>query len=136
MGFSQYNKGRPFLVVTRISSPAEGEKTSKKDWGKDGKWEHSEMITIEDSIKNKHMCEATVIVDILKRKLVKSRFADAEDKEVVDYYLNTYKQHVAEGVAIWMQGNYEDKDAAKKFLNDIEDELKNIPDTPINVVSE
>ena len=74
MAFSKYDKDRPFLVITQHITPAEGENTSIKDWGKKGKKNLQEMVAIEDEIKRKHLESATVIIDILQRRIVKSRY--------------------------------------------------------------
>ena len=46
MSFSKYDKGRPFLVITQHTTPAKGENTSVKDWGKTGKKNLQEMVII------------------------------------------------------------------------------------------
>lgn len=135
MGFSRYDKGRPFLVITQHITPAEGENTSVKNWGKIGKKNLQEMVSIEDEIKSKHLTSATVIIDIFQRRIVKSRYSE-ENEEVVKHYLTQYKSQVAEGIQIWMGGQYSNKEEAKTFMDELDSEIKNLQnldDIKINV---
>jgi len=125
MSFSKYNKERPFLVITQHYTPADGEKTSTKDWGKTGKKNLQEMVSIVDTVKNKHLNEATVIIDILQRRVVKSRFSEPNE-EVITHYLTQYKNQVAEGIQIWMKNQYKDKESSETFINDLENEISNL----------
>lgn len=127
MGFSRYNKDRPFLVITQHMSPAKGEDTSIKDWGKTGKKNLQEMVEIVDTVKDKHMTQATVIIDVLQRKVVKSRYPE-ENEEVLTHYLTQYKSQVAEGIQIWMGGQYHDEESAQKFAVDLSEEIGKLSD--------
>ena len=127
MAFSKYNKGRPFLVITQHLTPVKGENTSLKDWGKTGKKNLQEMVSIVDSVQTKHLTSATVIIDILKRQVVKSRYPDS-DEEVMKHYLSQYKSQVAEGIQIWMSGQYTDEEGAKKFMSSITEEIDALED--------
>ena len=122
MALSQYNKGRPFLIITQHLTPMKGENTSLKGWGKTGKKNLQEIVTISETIKNSHMVQATVIIDIVKRKVVKSRYPDTHE-EVISHYLEQYKKHVAEGIQVWMAGRSYDEESAKKFMLDMTEEL-------------
>lgn len=122
MGFSRYDKDRPFLVITQHTTPAKGENTSLKDWGKTGKKILQEMVMIVDEVKNKHLVEATIIIDILQRRMVKSRFTE-DDSEVLSHYLSQYKKQVAEGIQIWMGGKYADEESMQEFVHDLTDEI-------------
>ena len=125
MVFSKYDKGRPFLVITQHITPAQGENTSLSDWGKTGKKNLQEMVSIEDSIKPRHLTGATVIIDILKRRVVKSRYSE-DNETVLKHYLTQYKEQIAEGINIWMKGQYHDKESAEKFMNDLTEEIDNM----------
>ena len=125
MAFSKYDKDRPFLVITQHITPAEGENTSIKDWGKKGKKNLQEMVAIEDEIKRKHLESATVIIDILQRRIVKSRYSE-DNEEVIKHYLTQYKNQVAEGIQIWMGGQYSNEEEAKTFMNSLENEIESL----------
>jgi len=127
MAFSKYNRGRPFLVINRIASPSEGEKTSTKDWGKTGKWKMDEEILIVDRVTNKHTLQATVIIDILQRKMVKNRFSNTTDNDtVIKHYLTTYNDHVVDGLQTWMKQNAKDEEVTKQVIENLQDELDQI----------
>ena len=128
MGFSKYNKDRPFLVVSHTSIPAKGQLTSTKNWGELAKWDLNENIVIVDRVNNKHITKSSVIIDILQTTTVKNRFEPSHSNdEVVKYYLKKYNKQVAEGIQIWMTKNHSgDTEKAKSLIQTLEDELNKI----------
>lgn len=104
MKFSKYNKGRPFLVVTHKHVVPKGTPSHTKNFKESNMWQLGENITIEDSIKPRHLAEASVIVDILKAELIKSRHQEPND-DVLKHYTTKYKKEITEGISIWMQKN-------------------------------
>jgi hypothetical protein len=48
------------------------------------------------------MNEATVIVDVMSSSVVKNRFDNVSDAEVVNHYLTKYKPQVSEAIDIWL----------------------------------
>lgn len=127
MAFSKYNKDRPFLLITRYATPPEGARTEKKEWFKETGWQVQEEVSIVDKIKDKHILNCTIILDIFKRTLIKNRFgAEASDEEVIKHYLQVYKNEVAEGIQLWMGGHSEEAKESERLIQDIEDELHNI----------
>lgn len=134
MVFSKYNKGRPFLSITQHVTPAKGENTSIKNWGKKGKKILQETVSIIMTVKNKHLLEATVIIDILQRRIIKSRFEEPNE-EVVTHYLSQYKKEIAEGIQVWMNQQYSNKEEAEEFMKKLDDEI-NWMDKPITIESE
>jgi len=132
MVFSKYDKGRPFLVVTQNSRPAEGENTSTKNWGKTGKKVIQEMVSIVDTVKDKHLFEAAVIVDVLQRRIVKSRFSD-DNSATLTHYLTQYKKEIAEGIQVWMSRQYENQDEAQAFMDNLDSEIVKM-DVPTDIV--
>ncbi len=127
MAFSRYDKDRPFLLVTRHATPPKGARTEKKEWYKETGWEVQEQISIVDKVEDKHITACTVILDILRRRLVKNRFAsEAGDDEVIKHYLQVYKNEIAEGIQLWMHGHSEEAKESEKLIQDIEDELHKI----------
>lgn len=115
MVFSKYNKDRPFLIAERFLSPS-------KEKGKNREMITQEQVSIETCVKNKHIESATVIIDVLQRKLVKSRF-DEDEETVVKHYLSHYKDKVAEGIQIWMNSSLKNKETMKQFAKTLEEEL-------------
>ncbi len=127
MAFSKYNRERPFLVINRRSKPSDGENTSSKNWGETAKWQVDEEIIIVDRVTNKHIMQATVIIDILQRKMVKNRYgSESDDATVLKHYLSTYKAHITDGIETWMKNKTKDKAATEKLANDVQDELDKI----------
>lgn len=127
MGFSKYDKGRPFLLVTRHAKPPKGSKTEKKEWYKETGWQVQEEVSIVDKVENKHLINCSIILDIFRRRLVKNRFAnEADDNEVIKHYLQVYKNEIAEGIQLWMRGHSTEIKEAENLIQDIEDELHDI----------
>ncbi len=122
MGFSKYNRGRPFLIITRHFSPSDGENTSVKDWGKTGKKTLQEYITIDNRVRDQHLVNATVIIDILQRRVVKSRFAESDDV-VIKHYLTQYKDDIAKAIQTWIDAH---KDDMEDFIKTLEEEMANM----------
>ncbi len=139
MALSKYHRDRPFLIINRSASPSDGEKTETKDWGKSAKWKVEELVSIVDRITNKHMVEATIIVDILKRELIKSRFVEEDPKKVLSHYLKTYKDHISEGISIWMRQKTSNLGEAEIFIHDLEEEIgemERLHQIPVEIKSE
>lgn len=127
MAFSKYDKDRPFLLVTRLATPPKGARTENKEWYKESGWQVQEQISIVDKVEAKHLTSCTIILDILKRRLVKNRFQDeATTDEIIKHYLKVYKNEIAEGIQLWMGGHTEEAKEAETLIQDIEDELHKI----------
>lgn len=124
MAFSKYNRDRPFLIVHRSRHPSEGQRTEQKNWAKVAKWKTDEHVSIVDSIKTKHLYEAFVIIDILKRSIVKVRDSSTDQKTVVSEYLSKYKDYIADGIDVWTKNKIaNNKDFAAELSNDLQEEI-------------
>lgn len=94
----RYLRRRPFLVVNSVQRPIRGAVTTKKN----PPMQRFERPTIVDRVSNTHLVEAEVIIDILNRTLVKSRFSEvAPAEEIIESYLSKYAEIVAEGVTVY-----------------------------------
>lgn len=125
MGFSRYNKDRPFLVITEIMTPKQGTKTESANFGLNDNFDHNESIVLVDRVTNRHITDASTIVDVLQRKLVKSRFRNvAEEKDIVDHFLQKYNEYVAEGIQIWLQSHTQNVEDARALVEQFEKEME------------
>lgn len=102
MALSKYNKDRPFLMVDLIRMPPKGAKTHMKNYGTEGQWNIGESISIEDAVKDRHLINCAVIIDVLKAKIVKNRL-EQSDQEVMQYLVNKYKKEITDGIQVWMR---------------------------------
>lgn len=94
---------RPFLVIESVQRPAPGVNTSAAGWTKDPKnWTVFERPYVLDRVTAKAMRDATVIIDVTHSALVKCRFEDVKDDEVLGHYLDQYRDQVKEAVSIWL----------------------------------
>lgn len=99
---SPYNRGRPFLVINPIRRPAPGTVTHLKGWGDaDENWSVFEQRSVVDNVTPKLMTEAAVIIDVLNKRAVKNRYENADD-DVVQHYLNKYKEEVVQAMNTWL----------------------------------
>lgn len=101
MKFSRYNRDRPFLVAKYFKMAPKKAPSHKKDYGKTGQWQIGEDVSIEDSIKNCHMIEAAVIIDILKGSIIKNNL-DETNEEVLQYFIKKYTSEIQKGIRRWM----------------------------------
>lgn len=106
-----YNRGRPFLIISQFFESKKGH--------------YSESIEIVDNVQNKHLTDATVIVDIFKRCAIKNSFADEYgDEEIIQSYLNKYSSEVADSINVWTKKIGKDEEKAKKLIESLEKELE------------
>ncbi len=95
----RYLRRRPFLVVNSALVPNKKAVAAGK---KGAPLQRVERPYVVDSVSKKHMTEAEVIIDVLNRTIVKSRFGNvATGEQIVESYLGKYAEIVAEGVMIW-----------------------------------
>jgi hypothetical protein len=96
----RYLRNRPFLVISTIARPAKGIRTYKQGWADtSSNWATFEQPQIVDRVSNKHLTEASVIIDILNRAVVKNRHSDGnDDKLAVEHFLTKYTELVTEGL--------------------------------------
>ena len=96
-------RNRPFLCVNTVTRPQKGVNTSKKGWADNPQnWAIFEQPYVVDRVSNKVMTEATVVIDIMSNAVIKSRFDNVADQEVVEHYINKYRSQVSEAMDIWL----------------------------------
>jgi hypothetical protein len=101
----KYLRNRPFLVLTETSRPAPGVKTETKGWMEvDGQLKRFEQPSIVDRVQRKHLVNATIIIDLLNRAVVKNRHAElGTDEQFLEFYMEKYAEQITEGLRIWAQ---------------------------------
>jgi hypothetical protein len=102
---NKYNnlRNRPFLIVRTVQRPAVGVQTHRAGWAETPRnWGLFEQIVIKDRVPNKDMREATAIVDLMRGETVSSRFSDKTGDEIVDYYMNKYREECTKAIEIWL----------------------------------
>lgn len=122
MEFSKYNKDRPFLVANFIRMVPKKSPTHTKDYSKNGKWHLGEDVTIEDCVKDKHMIEANVIIDVLKANVIKNNL-DETNEQVLQYFVKKYHSEIQKGIRRWMlkKGIEVSPEQVKQIENNIDD---------------
>jgi hypothetical protein len=96
-------RNRPFLVVNTIQRPVRPSITRVKGWADtEANWSIFENPYVVDRVSNKIMREATVIIDIMRSSVIKSRFTNPTDDEVVVHYMEKYREQVKEAMDLWL----------------------------------
>jgi hypothetical protein len=86
-----------YLVVRHTQVPAKGEKTHTKDWKKTGKWNVFEDVVVTDSLKNKLVNDASIMINVTKSKVEKNRFREepnGDDKSIYLSYMQKYQESI------------------------------------------
>ena len=101
----KYLRHRPFLIIEERARPAPNVKTERKGWMEvPGQVARFEIPSIVDRVADKHMMGASVIVDLLNRKMVKNRYSEmGTEEQFVTHYLEKYAEQITEGLRIWAQ---------------------------------
>lgn len=63
------------------------------------KWHMEERVEFHDSIKKRWETEATVIIDIFKRKVVKNGFPQ-DDEHIFDHYMQEYSDKIVQAMEV------------------------------------
>src|SRR5690554_1983133 len=95
MGHNRYTRNRPFLIITALKSGS-------------NEYEQYEVV---DSLKSRHWREATLIIDIFGKDVLKNRFSELSDQEILDSCFKKYNKEIAQGIQVW--ANKVSKDPGK-----------------------
>lgn len=101
---SKYNRDRPFLVINIIKRPAKKSRTSVPNWGEqENAWDIFEQPYVVDNVTNKVMNSASVIIDVLQSRVIKSHYNDATPEQLVEYYVTKYQEQIQEAMKVWLE---------------------------------
>ena len=99
----KYLRNRPFLMVTLVRRPAKGVKTEKAGWAdQTGAFESFEQTMLTDRVNAVHLRDANVIIDVMNAKVVKNSLSANTDEQVINYYMEKYRDKVKEAMDIWL----------------------------------
>lgn len=91
---SSYNK-RPYLIISFIKRPNKDVKTELPKW-----YENEDSVdNIEDysfatKVTDKQLVSASIIIDLLSKKIVKNRHSEYDENEIVAYYHKKYGDEI------------------------------------------
>lgn len=98
-----------FLVVSHVSRLAPGIKSHIKGVSSNpDNWETFENMVLVDRVSSSRVNTSSVIIDLLKGKVLKNRF-DAPESEVFREYYARYQNDITEALRTWgskSQENY------------------------------
>jgi len=91
-----FQRNRPFLVVELYYNPGFGMKTHQKDWQKKpDSWKINEYPFIKNRLTDKTLRQASVIIDIVNKKIIKSRFdANTTVDDIYKHYTTKYADEI------------------------------------------
>ena len=100
----RYLRNRPFLVVKTLHRPSSRTNTEVAGWTYDNSnWTSFEQPSVVDRVNTSLLTDATVIIDIINGKVVKSMYTGKTDKEVMNHFFSQYKDIVSESINLWIQ---------------------------------
>lgn len=94
-------KNRPFLAVKYFIRPGEGQKTEMKNFKEHAVWDVMEIPNIHFSLSNKILIESHVIIDIVNNKVLKNRFDEESNEDVLSHFFAKYEDDIIRTVARW-----------------------------------
>lgn len=82
--------------IKKLKNKASLHKAVKKVANKHIKKVKTEYVYITDSINSKALSTACIIIDVDNKKVVRNRFKDADEVEMVDLYMQRYADKIQE----------------------------------------
>ena len=90
-----------YLIITHVTRLAKGVNSQKKgESNNPDNWETFENMVLADKVSNKLMREASVVIDLLAGKVMKSRFERA-DAETFRAYVDRYQADIGQALRKW-----------------------------------
>ena len=88
-----------YFIVKHYILPASDARTESKNYGKEGKKLVDERVSFTPRLSDRDLAEATYIINLDDKTVVKSRFRHHEENEVKDtdairHYLKEYKEEI------------------------------------------
>jgi len=91
------NKGK-FLIVEYYGRPNQGIRTEKAGWGEQqNSIQYDEAITFEVKLRSKYLTQASVILDMIEKKVVKCNVVGLEEAtydKLMEYYNKYYGKQI------------------------------------------
>lgn len=94
-------KYTPYMLVSYIKRPASGQNTSARNWGERGEWAVEEIVTFVEELRDKHVLNNHVVIDVIGGKTMYSSFQDADKEEVYRHFIEKYRENVQEAITVW-----------------------------------
>lgn len=84
-----------YLVITHMHKPRQPKMTHLKDYmSMEVNRVIDEQAEFVTSLKNRHIVNASVIIDLVNQKLVKNRFDEKTYEELYEHFYAAYKDRV------------------------------------------
>jgi len=83
-------------MIVKLKNKGDLAKAVRKVAGKHIKRIKREYVYLTDNFSNKALEGAVIIIDVDNKKVVRNRFKDADENEMVDLYLQRYADKIKE----------------------------------------
>lgn len=102
---SKYLRNRPFMIISYSYVLAAGQKSNVKGFGETAQWEPIENMVISDSVSNKQMQKAELIIDLFENKVVKCRDNTLDHGELINTFVARHQDEVKGALAQWIKND-------------------------------
>ena len=82
--------------IKKLKNKATMHKAVKKVAGKHAKKVKTEYVYVTDNYSSKALDGACIIIDLDNKKIIKNRFIDADENEMIDLYTRRYQDKIDE----------------------------------------
>jgi hypothetical protein len=95
---------RPYLIITHLAKPQPGAKTESKKFSESGMTYLREQVVFSTKINKRDLHQASVIIDIHSRKIIKNRYgSDMDDDQILKHYFEKYNKDMSKFLMQYLQ---------------------------------
>lgn len=95
----------PYMIVINTVKPKEGVKPNQKGELDVKDINVLETVYFKDDIPKNDLLSADIIIDVLNGKIVKNRFTESDEQELIEYYMGKFSDKIIEAVRQFFHRN-------------------------------
>tara|TARA_B100001113_G_C20957141_1_gene555802 strand:+ start:506 stop:844 length:339 start_codon:yes stop_codon:yes gene_type:complete len=84
---------KAYIVIAHSFRPAEGQNTSMKNFGKEGKWTMVEDVYFVTRLRKRYWDHSTTIINLSDAKIEKNTAETTDYNKIVQHVMIKYPQH-------------------------------------------
>lgn len=111
-----YLRNRPFMVISYNYVLAAGQKSNVKGFGATAQWEPIENMVICDSVNNKALQRAELVIDLFENKVVKCRDNTLDHAKLIETFVSRHYEEVKAALATWIQKDPANMSKVRDFV--------------------
>lgn len=98
---SEYRKF-PYLVIETFHAARPDVRTEKKGWGNfQDNWSTNESPSLVYRISERNSRQASVIIDLVNKKLIKNRYTNTAPDDVIKHYFSKHAANISQAIALF-----------------------------------